>query len=222
MGEFILRQGAGQKLEFAVNRNGCGAVEIEWLSEGGNIKSVSLLARGEAKLVLKQKPVIAGKVPIDPIVRIDRSIRPVYPEWVQAGATDAPEFIALERMGPPEFDASRLRKWWHPKQKRGMVMGTVIHELLVKEKILPSCLGLPEFLEIKAKGIDFLRQYFKGQTVFGWRSVVPDRHGGLRVPCLFGLGGEVLLLWNWLDDDWDASFPALRFAPQSSATGQTR
>ncbi|TSC83432.1 MAG: hypothetical protein G01um101417_605 [Parcubacteria group bacterium Gr01-1014_17] len=41
---------------------------------------------------------------------------------------------------------------------------------------------------------------------------VPNRDGNLHVPYLVENGGEVVLNWNWLDNDWDANNPALRFA----------
>lgn len=41
---------------------------------------------------------------------------------------------------------------------------------------------------------------------------VPNRDGNLSVPYLVLSGGEVVLNWNWLDNDWDATNPALRFA----------
>jgi hypothetical protein len=47
---FDLTQGAGQKLEFALNRTGCGAKEVEWLSTGDNLQMVRRLASGESIL----------------------------------------------------------------------------------------------------------------------------------------------------------------------------
>lgn len=211
MSEFILRQSAGQKLEFAVGRNGCGTLEVEWLSEGENFKSVGLLARGEAELVLKVKPA-TEVIQIDPIVRVDRSIRPVYPDWVKEGATDTPEFISLEKLGPPEFDASKLRQWVHSKKKKKVVVGTVIYDFLIQKKMLPICLGLADLLGIQAKGIEFFRQHFKNKAVFGWRSVLPRRDGDLLVPCLVLGGGRVVLYWHWLGYGWSAYSPGLRFA----------
>lgn len=41
---------------------------------------------------------------------------------------------------------------------------------------------------------------------------VPNRDGNLNVPYLVENGGKVVLNWNWLDNDWDANCPALRFA----------
>lgn len=45
--KFVLTQGIGQKLEFAINRNGGTAAGVEWLSSGENWKMVSDLASGE-------------------------------------------------------------------------------------------------------------------------------------------------------------------------------
>ena len=49
--EFTLRQGAGQKLEFAVQRNDGTTEDIEYLSTGKNFCAVTLLRMGKAKLV---------------------------------------------------------------------------------------------------------------------------------------------------------------------------
>lgn len=52
-GSFMLSQGAGQKLEFALNRNDCGASVVEWLSAGENLQKVRMLVEGTAELVVK-------------------------------------------------------------------------------------------------------------------------------------------------------------------------
>ncbi len=212
MSEFMLGQGLGHELEMAIGRTGGITADVQWLRTGSNFENVRLLARGEAELVLKPKPVVAGAIIIDPIVRVDRSIRPVYPDFLNQEYLKKSEFIALERLGPSEFDASRLRKWWHPKQKKGRVLGDVIHDVLVKKNLLSSCLGFADLLGIKAKGIEFFRQHFKGQAVFGWRSVVPNRDGYFLVPCLVERGGAVVQRWLWLGHGFGAAGPALRFA----------
>lgn len=75
--EFILRQGAGQKLEFAVNRNGCGAIEIEWLSTGNNFNQVAMLASGEYELKPVAKAVESFLEDMEPVtVDIDQSLNP--------------------------------------------------------------------------------------------------------------------------------------------------
>ncbi|MES2216410.1 MAG: hypothetical protein V4481_03895 [Patescibacteria group bacterium] len=49
--EFTLSQGAGQKLEFAVQRNGGTTEDVDYLSAGENFRAVTLLRTGKAKLV---------------------------------------------------------------------------------------------------------------------------------------------------------------------------
>jgi hypothetical protein len=49
--EFVLSQGAGQKLEFAVQRNGGTTEDVEYLSTSENFRAVTLLRTGKAKLV---------------------------------------------------------------------------------------------------------------------------------------------------------------------------
>lgn len=209
MSEFTLGQGLGHELEMAVERTGGVVADVQWLRTGGNFENVILLARGQAKLVrlAESKPPT-----IDPIVRIDRSVRPVYPDFLNQEYVNTPEFIALENLGPTEFDASKLRKWWHPQQKKKFVVGDVILAFLKGKEMIPRCLGYADLMGIQSKGIEFFRQHFNRQAVFGWRSVVPDRHGDLRVPYLILDGGRVVLHWFWLDSDFDAASPALRFA----------
>lgn len=174
-----------------------------------NFENVILLARGQAKLVrlAENKPPT-----IDPIVRIDRSVRPVYLDFLNQEYINTPEFIALEKLGPAEFDASKLRKWWHPQQKKKFVVGDVILAFLKEKEMIPSCLGYADLMGIQSKGIEFFRQHFNRQAVFGWRSVVPNRGGGLRVPYLVLRGGRVVRNWRWLGYDFGAARPALRFA----------
>jgi hypothetical protein len=50
--EFVLSQGAGQKLEFAVVRNDGTSEDIDYLSTGENFRAVTLLRTGKAKLAL--------------------------------------------------------------------------------------------------------------------------------------------------------------------------
>ena len=209
MSEFVLGQGLGHELEMAIGRTDGVTSDVQWLRTGSNFENVILLARGQAQLV---KNDTSQPIVVDPIVRIDRSVRPVYPDFLNQECVNKSEFIALERLGPPEFDVGKLRKWLHPKQKRGIIKGTVIHNFLVKEEMLPSCLGFTDLLGIQGKGVEFFGQHFNGQGVFGWRSVVPNRRGALHVPFLVLDDGEVVLYWDWLVHDWDANDPALRFA----------
>jgi len=43
-------------------------------------------------------------------------------------------------------------------------------------------------------------------------TLVRNSDGNLNVPYLYENGDEVVVNWNWLDNDWYDSNPALRFA----------
>jgi|GEM_PF-6933842 len=118
--EFILGQALGHELEMAIGRTDGTVTDVHWLRTGSNFENVILLARNRARLVRleEDKPQV-----VDPIVRIDHSVRPVYPDCVKEGYTDTAKFTALEKLGPPEFDASKLRLWVHPKQKNNSTVG---------------------------------------------------------------------------------------------------
>ena len=205
--EFVLTQGAGQKLEFAVNRNGGNTTDVEWLSTGNNFKLVGLLARGEAELIIKPK-LPEPEIQTDPIIRVDRSIRPSYPDW--AKVVMHPE---LEPLGPTEYNIAEVDQWFHDGQKDGKwIEGNKIYSHLKDADTLKTCLGLRDLEEIQKKGIAFFREHFKGKAVFAWKSVVRSSHGGLYVPYLYEDGGKVVLYWGWLGYGWDGNNPGLRFA----------
>jgi hypothetical protein len=208
MNTFALSQGAGQKLEFAFQRNDGTTSDLDWLSTGENLKSVILLARGEAELTVKVKPAPEPEVVIDPIIRVDRSVRPSYPDWVKT--VMHPE---LEPTGPAEYDIAKVEQWLHDGQKSSKWMkGEKLYTYLEETDTLKTCLGLRDLEEIQKKGIAFFRKYFKGKAIFGWASVVRNHRGSLDVPYLFESGGGVVLRWRWLGDDWNSNRPALRHA----------
>lgn len=142
------------------------------------------------------------------IVRVDRTIRPAYPEWIKDVL-----YPELEQSGPEEFDLATLESYLYGKQASGSYeTGSRIHEHLKNENLLHSCLNLQDALVIQAMGTAAFRKHFKGKAVFFWKSVVRDRHGDLCVPCLVEGGGRVGLGWGWLDYYWYDNHPALRFA----------
>ncbi len=205
---FAMSQGAGQKLEFAFQRNDGSTADLDWLSTGDNLKSVMLLARGEAELILKVKPAPEPGPVIDSIIRVDRSIRPTYPDWVKT--VMHPE---LEPLGPAEYDIAEVEQWLHEGQKDGKwIEGNNIYAHLKEIDTLKTCLGLRDLEEIQKKGIAFFRKHFGGKAVFGWSGVVRLRHGDLCVPYLCGFGDRVVLYWSWLGLGWDGDYPALRHA----------
>ncbi len=210
---FTMSQGAGQKLEFAFQRNDGTTSDLDWLSTGDNLKSVILLARGEAELVLKTKPVPEPEQVIDSIIRVNRSIRPSYPDWMKE--VMHPE---LETIGPAEYDGTKLEQWLHDGQKDGKwIEGNKIYAHLKKTDTLKTCLGLRDLEEIQKKGIAYFRKHFAGKAVFGWASVVRDRNGDLSVPYLYQDGVKVFLFWFWLDFSWLSGDPALRHASSTQA-----
>jgi hypothetical protein len=199
--EFFLSQGAGQKLEFAVNRCGGSTADIEWLSAGQNFELVMRLARGEAKIVMTPSE-------DDTIIRVNRSVKPVYPDWV--AEVLHPD---LELSGPTEYNIGQVEQWLHEGQKKGgCIKGQQIYEFLKENKMLESCLGLADLHAIQAEGIDFFQEHFDGKLVFGWKSIVRHYDGDLCSPRLYDSGGQVMLGWLWLGDSWYFDDPALRLA----------
>ena len=139
----------------------------------------------------------------DFLIRVDRSIKPSYPDWFKK--LEHPE---LELAGPAEYDLSKVEQWLHDDQKSG----SAIYKHLQSGDNLVTCLNLQDGLAIQAKGIAVFRKLFAGKAVFLWGSVVLDRSGGLLVPYLVGDGGKVVVGWFWLDNDWGSDYPALRFS----------
>lgn len=164
--------------------------------------------RGEADIVLRAKPVPGPEVVIDPVIRVDRSVRPSYPRWVTTAVHPN-----LENAGPPEYDITKTEQWLHDCQKDGKCMsGDKIYVHLKETSDLKNHGTLRDLEEIQKKGVAFFRKHFAGKAVFAWGSVVRHRDGLLNVPYLFEDGGEVVLPWRWLDNDWDSSCPGLRHA----------
>lgn len=152
---------------------------------------------------------LGGLCPSDnaDLVRVDRSIRPAYPDWVEKIL-----YPVLEATGPAEFDAGKLEQWLHDIQKNGVVEGNIIHDHIKEHVMLEGCLGRRDLEEIRKKGITFFRKHFKGKVPFGWKSVVQHCDGNLYVPYLYEGVGEVVFGWFWLGNGWLANSPALRFA----------
>lgn len=143
------------------------------------------------------------------IVIVDRSISPTYPSWVKHVL-----YPELENTGPSRFDVRSLDRWLHPDQKNGIVNGSVVHSYIRDNRICEEFLGLRDLEEIQKRGVAFFRKHFKGNTVFGLKSVIQEKdckNGDLRVPCLV-VFDDVFLSWESLDYGWDSSRPALRFA----------
>ncbi len=143
----------------------------------------------------------------NPIIRVDRMIRPIYPDFVKEV-----KYPELELTGPAEFDVTKLERYLHPKQVDGYATGNEIQEDLIAKKMLEGCLGLADLQAIQARGIGFFRKHFSGEAPFGPKSVVLNRRGDLSVPYLFERGDEVKLRWYWLGHNFNSNNPALRLA----------
>lgn len=155
---------------------------------------------------------IAGlKVPAvesDTIIRVDRSIRPVYPSWVKQVM-----HLELENTGPAEYDLFQLELWLHEDQKNGgRIEGHKLYEYLKNNKMLESCLSLRDGEEIQKKGLTTFRKFFGGKAIPLWKSVVQRVDGSVSVPCLVEDDERVAVFWLWLVDDWDDDCPAARLA----------
>lgn len=149
----------------------------------------------------------ADKFVLNTTIRVNRSIRPAYPNWVVE--VMHPE---LEAVGPSEYDlAKQVELYLHENQKNGKWMkGTELYEHLKKTDILKNCLGLHDAVEIQKKGIRVFRKLFGGKAVSCWKSVVRHCDGCLRVPCVYDDGRRVAVCWGWLCGLRDRR-PAARF-----------
>ena len=183
-----------------------GQVEAVINKLGGEEGALKFL-RGE---LVVQPAVIPEPQPepvLDFLVRVDRAVKPSYPDWFKKL-----EHLELELAGPAEYDLSQVEQWLYDDQKLGVVQGNTIYKQLQNDNALGLCLNLQDGLAIQQKGITVFRKLFAGKAVFLWGSVVQGQYGDLDVPCLYGLGGEVVLNWCWLDDSWGSHDPALCFS----------
>ncbi len=173
-------------------------------------KSNPALATTVASAVKLALAKVASAVPDEKTedwIHVDRTIRPVYPDWMKEVI-----YLHLEASGPEWFDVSTLEQWLHPNQISGTIIGNVIHEHMKENNMLYGCIGLRDLEEIQKKGITFFRKHFQGKAVFALKSVVRLSLGSLYCPGLVEVDGGVVLRWGWWGDDFRSSDPMLRFA----------
>ena len=208
MSDLMLDVDQAGELKAAFRRGDWTNAEIKRLCEGDVLSQVRLVIQGSAAIVVKEE-VPKVEVSLDTIIRVDRSVRPVYPDW--ARVVMHPE---LESTGPVEYDlATAVSLWLHDGQKSGVGTGQVIYDHLKGHGMLASCGSLQDALEIQKKGVAVFRKVFGNNVVYFWKSVVRFRDDrSLNVPSLYVHGGEVVLFWRWLDSVWFDSSPAVRFA----------
>ena len=194
-----------KKMEFASQNLTAGQLNAIVKNLGGEEGALKFL-RGE---LVVQLAVILEPPPepvLDFIVRVDRSIKPSYPDWFKN--LEHPE---LECSGPTEYNLQDGVVQWLANGQESVIKGERIYAQLKKENALASCLNLQDGLAIQQKGIAVFRKLFGGKAVFLWGSVARDRSGDLRVPYLYENSGKVVVLWFWLGNDFDSFNPALRF-----------
>ena len=176
----------------------------------GGVGGAKRFLADELLLVEAPKPEPPPEPVLDFIVRVDRTVRPTYPDWFKK--LEHPE---LECSGPTEYNLQDgVEQRLHDEQKRRAVQGNTIYKHLTDANTHASCLNLQDGLAIQQKGIAVFRKLFGGKAVFLWGSVVRHRNGSLRVPFLCESGGEVVVDWRWLGRHWYSLSPALRFLQQ--------
>jgi len=188
------------------------SVEAVFNKLGGVVGAKRFLA-DEPLLVEAPPPEPPPEPVLDFLVRVDRSVKPSYPNWFST--LENPE---LECSGPTEYNLQDGVEQWLANGQESVVRGDRVYGQLKKEKALASCLNLQDGLAIQQKGIAVFRKLFAGKAVFLWGSVV-NREGtySLHVPYLYGGGGEVVVRWLWLDHLCHSIYPALRFSKPATA-----
>ncbi len=202
-------EGQMHQLADAMEKAGFTAKHITALGQSSELlELVRSVLDGVAMIVPIKRPVVT-EPPLDFIIRVDRSVRPTYPQWVKKVM-----YPELELTGPAEYNlATEVEEWLHDGQKSGEVSGRVIYDYLKRTNVLADQLGLADLWAIQAKGIQVFRKLFSRKSVFGWKSVVQDcdLNDGLIVPHLYVEGDEVVQSWIWLGYVWYCCNPALRF-----------
>lgn len=214
----------GQAVEIkAALRRECGSDGSSWTNE--KIKRLTerkgflglVLDALEGRATIVPHPSLStcqpGKI-IDRRIRVNRSVRPVYPDWADPAWTDNEEnFIKLEVTGPSKYDLADVILWRHDFQVDGHeIPGEDLYQYLRENQILESCLSLHDGEEIQKKGIALFRQCFGKKTVLLAKSTVMHRvNFGLDMPYLFEKDNEVAMGWIWLGEPLRCDLYTLRF-----------
>ncbi len=142
----------------------------------------------------------------DPIICVDRSKRPIYPNWVEEAY-----YVPLQKTGPTDFDFRKLEQYLLPNQETCSVTGNIIFEHIKTTDTIKIHLGLCDLREIKRRGSSFFQKHFKNKSIFAWKSVVRSRDGCFYVPYLC----EVGLYWHLLSEVVNPNCPVMRFVSNS-------
>jgi hypothetical protein len=152
------------------------------------------------------------------IIRVDRTVKPVYPP--QVVRVLHPE---LELVGPAEYDLADLKQWLHDGQRGGTLSGQAIYEHLTERDLLSTCLGVKDAEALQKQGGEAFRNLLSTvEAVYFWAAVAEDAQGFRYVlravyvsrPHPFEWDQNRLpaaLVWSHLGDLWGPRDPALCF-----------
>jgi hypothetical protein len=146
------------------------------------------------QMILEGRSVILVPRP-NIIVRVDRSIRPAYPTWIDKVMD--PE---LETSGPAEYDlAMQVSLWYNDSQEDNLVDYQAIYDYLKNHSMLKSCLGLQDALAIQKLSVVVFQKVFGNKFIYFWKSVVRSGiNGSLNVSSLHVDRDKVELSWHSL------------------------
>jgi len=204
MSTFTISQGAGQKLEFAFQRNDADAVELEWLSAGENLKLVRQIALGDVELVFKTKSTPASK-PVSRILKLGATLIPatfIGQGWKEVTEDTDPRAEALT-----ELDLDKVSFVTTLKNGESSITGEerlkrlkASGQVRLGGKAFMACWNnrhlLPESWKKDESG-NIRVITFDGLTLQG-------SSGGRCVLSLYWHGSEWNWYYNWLDNDFAA------------------
>lgn len=221
MSDLMLDVGQAAEIKAALRRE-CGSNGSSWTNEKikvlterrGFLGAVLDALEGRAAIVPhpSMPPCHSGKI-IDRRIRVNRSVRPVYPDWAATAWTGNDGFMKLEAAGPSKYDLAKVILWRHDLQTDGHeILGEELYQYLRENQILESCLSLHDGEAIQKKGVDLFRQCFGNKTVLLAKSTLMHRvNCGLDMPCLFEKNDEVVIGWVWLGEPLQHDLYTLRF-----------
>ncbi|MCR4328110.1 MAG: hypothetical protein NUV53_01180 [Patescibacteria group bacterium] len=113
------------------------------------------------------------------LIRVNLSVRPVYPAWVKEVMHPH-----LEMTGLAEYYLRTLGRWLPTENYKGCSTSGSIYRELVQKALIKDCFGLADLLAIQKGDISLFRKFFAGKIVPGWKSAVTNKQGDLRFPCI--------------------------------------
>jgi len=157
----------------------------------------------KAEVVVEEK--------IDSVLRIDRTVPPVRPEWMKA-----PLHPELELKGPAEYDMKTgLAMSFLPGQGDNKFTGLDAYEHLKTNNLLDGCLGIADGLAIQERGVKAFTKFFENKdsaVVALWTAVFTDEDGKLCVPVAMPVLSKVVISKGDLSILWTKYRPLVRFA----------